>query len=126
MRASCGPAGPRPRADTEKYHLSAAQKNDMIRKRICNGKEKRVHMKRDKLFEQTIVPFYQEILKYLYAQTNDRILAEDLTQETMRSAWEKLDQVRRRDSLRKLAYADCTQCAAIPLPGPAGGKAARP
>ena len=100
MRASCGPAGPRHQADTEKYHLSAEQKNGMIKKRTCNGKGKQEIMKRDKLFEQTIVPFYQEILKYLYAQTNDRILAEDLTQETMRSAWEKLDQVRRRDSYK--------------------------
>ncbi|MCQ4635528.1 RNA polymerase sigma factor [Anaerovorax odorimutans] len=57
-------------------------------------------MKKDKLFEQNILPSYQAVLKYLYAQTRDPILSEDLTQETMRSAWEKLDQVKRPQSYK--------------------------
>lgn len=57
-------------------------------------------MKKDERFEQMILPSYQEVLKYLYAQTKDRVLSEDLTQETMRSAWEKMDQVRRPGSYK--------------------------
>jgi len=45
-------------------------------------------------FEEVIVPLYSDLFSFLCRLTRDTVLAADLTQETMRIAWEKVERIR--------------------------------
>ncbi|NLP29637.1 MAG: sigma-70 family RNA polymerase sigma factor [Clostridiales bacterium] len=58
-------------------------------------------IKKDKIFfEQEVTSFYNYLLNFITTITNDRILAADIVQETMETAWKKLDTIRKYSSIK--------------------------
>ena len=58
------------------------------------------YKKREKFFNENIVPYYYNVYNYLCRLTNDEELAADLTQETMEKAWRGLDNLKSLDAVK--------------------------
>ena len=61
-----------------------------------------MNINKDKIFfEQEITSFYNYLLNFITTITNDRMLAADIVQETMETAWKKLDNIRTYSCIKK-------------------------
>lgn len=59
------------------------------------GKEKYRHF-----FEENVMDFYGYLVKYITTITDDRVLAVDIVQDTMLTAWQKIEIVYRYEYLK--------------------------